>query len=251
MLILIIIFSILGSVGAILAAFLFIYATKEKQELLIPLLVSFAIGVLLTAAFLGLIPEAIEAVGEANIIMPYVIGGIVFFFIMEKFVIWRNCRNSECERHTYASGPIILFGDALHNLSDGVVIAAAFLINLELGLITSITIIIHEVAQETGDFGVLLHSGYSQNKALLYNMLSSLSTIPAAIIAYFLLQPVEFIIPYLIAFSAASFIYIALSDLTPDLHKNTNTKHTLNQILFILIGITVMAILITLGGHSH
>ena len=226
---------------------------KEKyQKALIPILIAFATGVLLTAALLGLIPEAVEEVGEPHLIMPFVLGGILFFFVMEKIVIWRNCRNKECEVHSHASGPIILIGDSLHNLTDGIVIAAAFLTeSLGLGIVAGLTIIFHELAHETGDFGILLHSGYSKKRAFIYNMISSSTTIPAAIISYFLLDSIEFIVPFLLAISAASFIYIALSDLTPDLHQHTDIKYIIRQLTFIIIGIVSMVLLLSLGGHGH
>ena len=226
---------------------------KEKyQKTLIPILIAFATGVLLTAALLGLIPEAVEEVGEPHLIMPFVLGGILFFFVMEKIVIWRNCRNKECEVHSHASGPIILIGDSLHNLTDGIVIAAAFLTeSLGLGIVAGLTIIFHELAHETGDFGILLHSGYSKKRAFIYNMISSSTTIPAAIISYFLLDSIEFIVPFLLAISAASFIYIALSDLTPDLHQHTDIKYIIRQLTFIVIGIISMVLLLSLGGHGH
>ncbi len=247
----IILFSVLGSVGAILAAGAFVFFGEKYQDALIPMLIAFATGVLLAAAFLGLIPEAVETVGEPHLIMPYILGGILFFFIMEKIIIWRNCRDQACEVHSHASGPIILLGDALHNLTDGVVIAAAFLLGYNLGIVAGITIIVHELAHETGDFGVLLHSGYSKKKAFTYNIISSSTTIPAAIIAYFLLGPFEFVVPYLLAISAASFIYIALSDLTPDLHQHFSLKYSMRQLLLITAGILIMFALLTLGGHNH
>ncbi|TKJ21407.1 MAG: ZIP zinc transporter [Promethearchaeota archaeon Loki_b32] len=227
------------------------FLNEKSQKSLIPLLIAFATGVLLTAAFLGLIPEAVEKAGEPHIIMPYILGGILFFFIMEKVVIWRNCRDKTCEVHSNASGPIILLGDSLHNLTDGIVIAAAFLSGLNLGIVAGFTIIFHELAHETGDFGVLLHSGYSKKKAFIYNMVSSSTTIPASIISYFLLDSMEFAVPFLLAISASSFIYIALSDLTPDLHQHTEIKYILKQIAFIIIGIVLMALILSLGGHQH
>jgi len=227
------------------------FINEKFQKTLIPILISFATGVLLTVAFLGLIPEAVEKAGEPHIIMPYILGGILFFFVMEKIVIWRNCRDKTCEVHSHASGPIILMGDSLHNLTDGIVIAAAFLSGLNLGIVAGFTIIFHELAHETGDFGILLHSGYSKKKAFLYNIISSSTTIPASIISYFILDSIEFIVPFLLAISAASFIYIALSDLTPDLHQHTDLKYILRQLLVMVIGIVLMVLLLSIGGHEH
>ncbi|KKK42158.1 hypothetical protein LCGC14_0711260 [marine sediment metagenome] len=219
---------------------------EKYQKMLVPILISFATGILLAAALLGLIPEAIDKVGDANVIMPYVLGGILVFFFMEKIVIWRNCRNKECEVHSHASGPIILIGDSLHNLTDGIVIAAAFLTNLTLGIGAGLTILIHELAHETGDFAILLHSGFSKKKALLYNFISSSTTIPAAIVGYYLIGAIDTIVPFVLAISAASFIYIALSDLTPDLHQHTDLKYSFRQLLFIILGILLMILLLTM-----
>jgi len=202
-------------------------------------------------AFVGLIPEAIEEVGEPHIIMPYILGGILFFFIMEKIVIWRNCRDKTCEVHSHASGPIILMGDSLHNLTDGIVIAAAFLSEFYIGIVAGLTIIIHELAHETGDFGILIHSGYTKKKAFTYNIISSSTTIPASIISYFILDDIEFAVPFLLAISAASFIYIALSDLTPELHQHTDFKYIIRQLIIMILGIVLMMFLLSIGGHQH
>lgn len=223
---------------------------EKYQKMLVPILISFATGILLAAALLGLIPEAIEKVdGDANVIMPYVLGGILVFFFMEKIIIWRNCRNKECEVHSHASGPIILIGDSLHNLTDGIVIATAFLTNLTLGIGAGLTILIHELAHETGDFAILLHSGFSKKKALLFNFISSSTTIPAAIVGYYLIGAIDTIVPFVLAISAASFIYIALSDLTPDLHQHTDLKYSFRQLLFIILGILLMILLLTMVRH--
>ncbi len=237
--------------GAITAAGAFMFINEKMQKTLIPILIAFATGVLLTVALLGLIPEAVEGAGEPHIIMPFILGGILFFFIMEKIVIWRNCRDKECEVHSHASGPIILMGDSLHNFTDGIVIASAFLSGLNIGIVAGFTIIFHELAHETGDFGILLHSGYSKKKAFVYNLISSSTTIPAAIISYFILDSIAFAVPFLLAIAASSFIYIALSDLTPDLHQHTDLKYIIRQLAVIIIGILLMTLLLSIGGHEH
>ena len=245
MLIWVIIFSILGSIGAILAAALFILLGEKVQEKLIPSLLSFATGTLLSAALLGLIPNAIEIAGEPHLVTPIILGGILFFFFLEKFIIWRDCDYKECEVHgTHASGPVILIGDAFHNFTDGIVIASAFLTNFYVGLGVSITIIIHEIPQETGDFGILLHNGMSKKKALLYNMLSSATTIPSAIISYFVLDIFHDIIPAFLAISAASFLYIALTDIYPELHSKVSIKEELRELIMMMLGsITIIFLL--------
>ena len=170
---------------------------------------------------------------------------------MEKIIIWRNCRNKECEVHSHASGPIILIGDSLHNLTDGIVIAAAFLTDPTLGIGAGLTILVHELAHETGDFGILLHSGYTKKKAFLYNIVSSSTTIPAAIIGYFIIGTITSVIPFILAISASSFIYIALSDLTPELHRKLGFKYSVRQLLLIILGIITMMIVFSLGVHNH
>ena len=224
---------------------------ERVQKALVSTLISFATGTLLTTALLGLIPEAIESVGgEPHIIMPYVLGGILFFFFLEKIIIWRNCTDEDCDVHA-AAGPIVLVGDAFHNFIDGIVIAAGFLTGFTVGLAAAIAIIAHEIPQETGDFGILLHGGFSKKKAFIYNSISSMTTIPAAIISFFVLGSISFIIPYALAIAPATFLYIALSDLAPELHKKWGLKHTLKQMILILAGVLVMILIFTFMGHNH
>jgi zinc and cadmium transporter len=244
----------LGSVGAMTAAAVFTLFKKKRQEMLISLLISFATGTLLTSALVGLIPEALHEVGHEFqiILMIFLIGAIIVFFFLEKLIIWRNCPDEDCEVHgTEASGPIVLLGDALHNFSDGLVIASAFLIDISIGLSVSVAIIAHEIPQETGDFGILLHSGYNRKKAFFYNFLSSSTTIPAAFLGYFLLNFLDFLVPYMLAISAASFLYISLSDLTPELHRRIGLKQSFKQISLIILGIITMLIVILFGPHAH
>jgi len=186
------------------------------------------------------------------LILPFVLGGILFFFFLEKIIIWRNCQDNSCEVHgAETAGPIVLIGDAFHNFTDGIVIAAAFLTSFSVGLVASLSILAHEIPQETGDFGILLHSGYSKKKAYAYNVLSSSTTIPAAIIGYFLLGEIDFLVPYMLAFSAASFLYISLSDLAPELHQKIGTKYYFRQLVLILAGVFMMSLIIMLGVHEH
>ncbi|MHA1669610.1 MAG: ZIP family metal transporter [Promethearchaeota archaeon] len=234
----------MGSIGAIIIALFFISISKKHQQKLVTSLVAYAIGTLLSAASLGMIPTAIQKAGdEIQLVMSFFLGGILFFFVLEKLVIWRHCHEEDCEVTDLATGPIILIGDAFHNFVDGIVIAAAFLIDFFIGITVSISVIAHEIPQEIGDLAILMDKKYTKKKAFIYNTLSGLTTIPAAILGYFILDIVSLAIPYVLAISAASFMYIALSDLTPELHKKTGTKHTILQLILILAGILTMVLI--------
>jgi len=194
-----------------------------------------------------MIPTAITKAGNAvQLVMSFFLGGLLFFFILEKLVIWRHCHDTECVVTGEAAGPVILIGDAFHNFVDGVVIAASFLINFNFGIAVSLSVIAHEVPQEIGDLAILIDKKYSKKKAILYNTLSGSTTIPAAIIAYFVLEQISLAIPYILAISASSFLYIALSDLTPELHQKLGLKHSLVQLILIFAGILTMLLIFML-----
>ena len=236
----IIVFSVLGSLGAIAGAALLLLFPEGTRRTLLPCLLSYATGTLLGAAFLGMIPNALQ---QATPIATSgtVLAGIVIFFALEKVVIWRHCHEVECEVHG-AAGPLILIGDAFHNFVDGFVIAAAFLTSMPLGIAASLAVIAHEVPQEVGDFAILLENGYSRTQALALNMLSSLTTLPGAVIAYFFLGATREAVPFILALSAASFIYIAVADLVPSLHRQVGLKSALMQFALLLAGIGTIAI---------
>jgi zinc and cadmium transporter len=243
----VILFSILGSIGSIILAFWFINLTKRIQKSLVSSLVSYATGTLISAASLGMIPTAISKAGEAiQFVMAFFLGGLLFFFILEKLVIWRHCHDTDCIITGEAAGPVILIGDAFHNFVDGIVIAASFLINFNFGVAVSLSVIAHEVPQEVGDLAILIDKNYSKKKAIIYNTLSGSTTIPAAVIAYFILEQISIAIPYILAISAASFLYIALSDLTPELHQKLGLKHSLSQLILIFAGILTMLLIFML-----
>ncbi|NVM35015.1 MAG: ZIP family metal transporter [Candidatus Lokiarchaeota archaeon] len=237
-------FSIVGSIGAIITAAIFLTFKNKIQKVLIPWLVSYAIGTLLTAALLGMIPNAISR-SNPTLIMSFILGGIIFFFLLEKTVIWHHCHDEECGIQS-VTGPILLIGDTIHNFMDGIVISASFLISVNMGIIASLSIIVHEIPQEIGDFAILLDTGYSKKKAFLLNTLSSSSTIPAALISYYILDVINFLIPIFLAISAASFIYIALTDLAPNLHRKVEFIHSIRQILLIIAGICTIIIIISI-----
>ena len=232
-------FSVLGSLGAIAGAALLLLFRESTRKTLLPCLLSYAIGTLLGAAFLGMIPNALQQ-NTALAISGTVLAGIVIFFVLEKLIIWRHCHDAECEVHG-AAGPLILVGDAFHNFVDGFVIAAAFLTSVPLGIAASLAVIAHEIPQEVGDFAILLENGYSKTRALVLNLLSSLTTLPGAVIAYFFLGATREAVPFILALSAASFIYIAIADLVPGLHRQVGLKPVITQLALILTGIGTIA----------
>lgn len=236
----ILLFSALGSIGAMSGGALLLLLPRDVIKKLIPCFLSYAIGTLLGAAFLGMIPAGLRQV-PAPSVLGAVLAGIVIFFILEKIVLWRHCHDPECEIHGKA-GPLILVGDAFHNFVDGGVIAAAFLTSIHLGILASLAVIAHEVPQELGDIAILLDSGYSKQRAFSYNLLSSLTTLPGALIAYFYLGTTKTATPYVLALSAASFIYIALADLVPSMHQRMGIGMATRQIALILLGIGTIAL---------
>ena len=231
---------IAGSVGSVGLAGLLLLVKENRLQMISTYLTYLAGGTLLGATFLGMIPEAITML-DSRAVFEFILAGILFFFVLEKIILWRTCRNTDCERHIKAAAPMILIGDAFHNAIDGVVIAASFLTSIELGIFVSISIIFHEVPQELGDFGILLKV-YSKRKALLYNMLSGSTAILAGVAAYYFMGTLKSLIPYALAFSASSFLYIALADLIPEMHQKTKLKESIIQILLIIVGISIIYI---------
>jgi zinc and cadmium transporter len=220
------------------------------------MLVSYAIGALLGAAFLEVIPHAFERASPHAAALT-LLAGIFVFFILEKLVLWRHCHTEDCEAHDQhsaghdqgRSGMMILVGDTVHNFIDGVLIAAAFLESTQLGIITAIAIVAHEIPQEVGDFLILLHSGYSKTKALTLNMISSLASIAGGILGYFALQAFAGAVPVLLGIVAASMIYVAVADLIPGLHKRTELQATVSQVLLIALGVGSIALARMLIGE--
>jgi zinc and cadmium transporter len=237
----IIIFSLLGSVGALLGAALVLLLPERQRRILTANLVSYATGTLLGAVFLGLVPKALKESSSPGMLV-WLLVGILFFFIMEKLVLWRHCHTPGCDVHASA-GPLLLIGDAFHNFTDGVIIAGAFLLSLPLGIATGLAVISHEIPQELGDFAILLESGYSRPRALLYNLISALPTLPGALLGYFFLSHLMPAVPYILLMGAASFLYIALVDLTPYLHRRFGLADSLLQLGLILTGIATIWLL--------
>ncbi len=229
----------------------------------VPMLVSYAVGALLGAAFIEVLPHAFEKSSSIQSTAATVLFGILGFFVLEKLVLWRHCHIEECEAHDPhdghnghrhghddhgRSGLMILIGDTFHNFVDGVLIAAAFMADTQLGIITAIAIIAHEVPQEVGDFLILLHSGYSKRRAMLLNMLASAAMIIGGVLAYFTLQAAEALIAPLLALAAASMLYVAVADLIPGLHRRPELAATAQQVLLIGLGIATIWLV---GAWAH
>ncbi len=232
---LILFFTLLGSICSIGFAALVLLFKEKRLSLLVALLIPYAIGTLLGAAFFGMIPTALQQLSTDRVLSA-VLAGLILFFLLEKLALWRHCHEKPCDVHTQA-GAMILIGDSLHNFVDGVAIAAAFAGSVELGIGTSVAVIAHEVPQEAGDFAILLESGYSRTRAVCYNALSSLAAVPGALIAYFLLPSVQGIVPYLLCLSGASFVYIALADLVPGRRTVSGVWNLAGEIVLITLGV--------------
>jgi zinc and cadmium transporter len=246
---LIVAFTVLGGVLSALAAAVVLLLDPARRGTLLPHLVSFATGTLLAAAFLGLVPHALDAAGPggSHRVGLALLLGILTFFVLEKFVLWRHCHDDPCEVHSpghdardAASAWLILAGDSVHNLLDGVLIAAAMLTDVKLGVVTALAVVAHEIPQEVGDLAILLNGGFSRARALALNLLSSLASVVGGVLAYFALGDALWALPYALAFAAASFIYVAVADLIPGLHRRVDLKAGLEQLLLIGLGVVVI-----------
>jgi zinc and cadmium transporter len=235
--------TVAGGVISIAIAALFALSAPASW---VPALVSFAIGTLLGAVFLEILPHAIGSAGNLQGLFATVLAGILGFFVLEKLVLWRHCHIEDCEAHDHhaddrgRSGLMIIIGDGFHNFVDGILIAAAFLQSTELGVVTAAAIIAHEIPQEIGNFVILLHSGYSKLAALTLNVLSSFAMLVGALLAYFTLQAAQEWIGTVLALAAASMIYVAVADLIPGLHKRPELGATAQQVALIALGVALI-----------
>jgi zinc and cadmium transporter len=225
----------------------------------VPVLISYAVGTLLGAVFLDVLPQAFERASSLESMALTILAGILLFFVLEKLVLWRHCHVEQCEAHDPPlpqhhdhgrSGSMIMIGDTFHNFVDGVLIAAAFLADRELGIVTAVAIIAHEIPQEVGDFLILLHSGFSKRRALLLNMLSSAAMVLGGALGYLTLQGVEQWVPSLLGFAAASMLYVSVADLIPGLHKRPELQATLQQVVLIALGVATIWLVGELA-HDH
>jgi len=225
----------------------------------VAVLISYAVGTLLGAVFLELLPQAFQRADSLQGMAVTILAGILLFFVLEKLVLWRHCHVEQCEAHDPPlaphhdhgrSGMMIMIGDTIHNFVDGVLIAAAFLADHQLGIVTAIAIIAHEIPQEVGDFVILLHSGYSKGRAFAFNALSGAAMVLGGAIGYLALQSVQHWIPSLLGLAAASMIYVSVADLIPGLHKRPELLATLQQVVLITLGVATIWLVGELA-HTH
>jgi zinc and cadmium transporter len=261
----IILFTAIGGALSALAASVFLVVSDSVRARVLPHLVSFATGALLSAALLGLLPHAVESAGISNTheIGLTLLGGLLLFFVLEKMVLWRHCHQDVCEVHVHpeahlhahghahnhhdneqnrnkASAMLILIGDGFHNVLDGVLIAAAFMTDVHLGVVTAIAVCAHEIPQEVGDLAIRLNGGMSRMRALTLNLLASITSVLGGVVAYFAMAQVQEVLPYAIAIAASSFLYIAVADLIPGLHRKVDPGSGAWQFVYIVLGVAVI-----------
>jgi zinc and cadmium transporter len=233
--------SLLGGVGGLMIAAGLLLVRESFRSRLVPWLVSYAVGALLGVSMLALLPETLEKLPSQHVFTTLLLG-ILLFFVLEKLVLWRHCHVHDCEVHESTVFPVLV-GDTFHNFVDGAVIAAAVMTSVPLGVTTAVAIAAHEIPQELGDFAILLHAGYSRGRALLLNVLSAFASAVGAVAAFIALDLVPQMLPYILALAAASFLYVAMADLIPGLHRGRTDAGSMRQILLIAAGVVTMLII--------
>ena len=227
-----------GVVSVLAAAVLSLTVLRRMAHRLI----GFSVGVMLAAAFLDILPEALSQL-DAHTVGFTLLCGMLGFFVLEKLALWRHDhRHGACHDAPAPVGSLIVLGDGLHNFVDGILIAASFLQDPALGVATALAVIAHEIPQEVGDFMVLLQAGYSRQQALLMNLMSSLAAVLGGVCGYFALQDANHVVPYVLALAAASFIYIAVADLVPNLHAVRRPLESMQQLLLLVLGVSVVCV---------
>lgn len=235
--------SVVGSVGGLLTASLLLVASADLRARVVPWLVSYAVGTLLGAALLSLVPEALETLPPAQA-LGALLAGILTFFVLEKLVLWRHCHHEdiECEVH-HSTATLVIVGDAVHTFVDGVVIAAAALVSLPLGLVTALATAAHEIPQEAGDFAILLASGRTRRQAFMLNLTSAAGGVAGASAMLLFGSRVPELVPFVLAFAAGNFLYVAMADLIPHLHRGANDRNAPRQIALITAGVGTIVLL--------
>ncbi len=235
--------SVLGSFGGLLVASLFLLLGDGIRVKVVPWAISYAVGTLLGVALLALLPQALEKIPSAHA-LGTLLAGVLAFFLLEKLVLWRHCHDEhECEVHTSSAASLVIVGDAFHTFVDGAVIAAAVLTSIPLGVTTAIAVATHEIPQEVGDVAILLRAGFSRMRAFTLNLLSGIGGILGAIGMLAASHSIPNLLPYVLAFAAGNFLYIAMADLIPDLHRGGIEGGPVRQLLLIGAGIlTIVAL---------
>jgi zinc and cadmium transporter len=235
--------SVLGSFGGLLAASTFLLLGDSLRVKVLPWAISYAVGTLLGVALLALLPQALERL-PAGRALGTLLAGVLAFFLLEKLVIWRHCHDShECEVHTSSAASLVIVGDAFHTFVDGAVIAAAVLTSIPLGITTALAVATHEIPQEVGDVAILLRAGFSRGRAFTLNLLSGVGGILGAAGMLAASQSMPGLLPYVLAFAAGNFLYVAMADLIPDLHRGGLEGGPLRQLILISAGIlTIVAL---------
>ena len=233
--------SVLGGLGGLLVASAILLVRNSTRSALVPWLVSYAVGALLGSSMLAILPQAFEQLPATHVLVT-LLAGIMLFFVLEKLVLWRHCHTHDCEVHDGSVVPVLV-GDAFHNFVDGAVIAAAVMTSIPLGISTAVAVAAHEIPQELGDFAILLHSGYSRGRAMLLNVMSAGASAVGAVAAFAAFDYVPRLLPYFLSLAAASFLYVAMADLIPGLHRGRTDASSLRQIALIGAGIATMLVL--------
>lgn len=245
---LILLFTFIASIAGLSGGILLLMREDLTKKISV-YLVSFSAGALLFAAFLDLMPEGLKLVTDYETPMVLVLVGIMAFFILEKLMLWIHCHGTEnCEAHGESKAYMLNLGDTIHNFIDGVIVAGSFLVNVQLGIVTSIAIFFHEIPQEMGDFGTMLHLGFSRKKTILFNLISAAFSFLGAILTYFFAPAVHGMLSAIIFIAVGHLIYIAVGDLIPELHKETGMKKAVLQIIVMISGITLIWGLMTVLG---
>ena len=233
--------SLLGGFGGLLVASSLLILPSTVRGRLVPWLVSYAVGALLGVALIELLPQALAGLSPRRVFAT-LLGGILIFFVLEKLALWRHCHTHECDVHG-TSGPLVLIGDVAHNFMDGAVIGAAVFTSIPVAVSTAIAVLAHEIPHEVGDFAILLHAGYSRGRALAYNAIAETAGVVGAGAAYLFLDSVPRLTPYVLAFATASFLYVAMADLIPDLHRGTFDDNAARQVILVTAGIGTVLLL--------
>ncbi len=241
------VFIILATIIVSLISFVGIITLILKETLLnkiLLVLIGLSAGALMGGAFLHLLPETVENAEKFNVnlvnLFLFVLVGFIIFFIIEKVLHWRHCHEGECEIHSFTY--MNLIGDSIHNFIDGLIMAASFIVSVPLGITTTIAISVHEIPQEIGDFGVLIYGGFSKKKALVLNFIVALTAVFGGVIGYFISSKIENMVLYILPFAAGGFIYIAATDLVPEIKKELNMKKYMATLTVFILGILIMLI---------